>query len=94
MFQIYRKSEEPKPLLAFLVEKAKKPQQVSYLPVLLFLYLTIEKTKFTSECCCDISCFVKRLVPYLASCSRSGNSSYSSVPSSSHIIINLPRVMQ
>lgn len=94
MFQIYTGSEEPKPLLASLVEKAKKPRQVSYLSVLLFLYLTIEKTKFTSECCCDISCFVKRLVPYLASCSCSGNGSYSSVSSSLYIIINLPRVMQ
>lgn len=79
MSQIYRKSEEPRlgtePLLASLQEKLKMLMQVSYLSALLFLYLTAEKTKSTSKCCCYIICYVKCLVLYLALCPCSGNSS-------------------
>lgn len=62
MFQIYRKTEEPRPGTegsnSFSGSKAKKYIQVSYFSVFPLLYLTVENTKFTLKCCCDISSFI------------------------------------
>ena len=80
MFQIYRKSEEPRPGTeasnSFSGRKAKNYTQVSYHSVLSFLDLTIEKLKFALKCCCDFGSLIKYLVPSPAPCLCSGNRSY------------------
>ena len=80
MFQMYRKSEEPRPGTeasnSFSGRKAKKYTQVAYLSGLSFLLLTIEKPKFALKCCCDFGSLIKYLVPSPAPCLCSGHRSY------------------
>ena len=80
MFQMYRKSEEPRPRTeasnSFSGRKAKKYTQVAYLSGLSFLLLTVEKPKFALKCCCDFGSLIKYLVPSPAPCLCSGNRSH------------------
>ena len=89
MFQIYRKSEEPRPGTeasnSFSGRKAKKYTQVSYHSVLSFLDLTIEKLKFALKCCCDFgsSSSISSLLQHPVCAQGTGALSSLSSPSSS-----------